>query len=189
MSVNCCSVECRCGFWSFTHEPDGDVAMGDESLLPIGEYLSLVGSHRSPDNYGHKYGYGYRDDLCGPVYWWDGPNGCGANYDAGPQYTKRLLYTYQPIPEQARYRWRKVQCPVCMVTYAGWYVLQPHGSELSRYTIYDTSFWWAFNDEPDERDLQDQVKWDTATFREMLRQWHVSCGTPAPAAPTGGGAR
>lgn len=112
--------------------------------------------------------------MHGEVYWWDGPNGSGASFNAGPQYKRRLLYTYRQINEADQYRWRKVQCPVCLVTYAGWYVLQPHGFKTSKYTIYDLSYWWAFNDEPDERDLVEEVQWDTEKFREMLRQWHVA---------------
>lgn len=52
MSVNRCTTNCRCGFWSFHHEPDGEVAIGDESLLTIEAYLSAIGSRRSPDNGG-----------------------------------------------------------------------------------------------------------------------------------------
>jgi len=173
MSVNQCSTDCRCGFWSFLHEPDGDVLIGDKSLLTIDEYLTAIGSTRDRTNSGHRFGYGYRNELNGEVYGWYNKQGCYASFDAGPGYEKRLLWTYEPIPEADRYRWRQLTCPFCNRTYAGWYRLQPHGLKRNGYELYDLSFWWGFSDEPDRRDECWLREWTVDEVRLMLSRWKL----------------
>ncbi len=169
MSVNRCSTDCACGFWSFQHE--GSIPVGDSSLMTLDYYLDLIGDTRDRSNYGHRYGYGYRDDLTGKVYGWYHPNGGFASYDAGPEYEKRLMWEYESIPEEARYRWRKLKCPFCNRLYAGWYRLQPHGYTRNNYELYDTSYFHAFNDEPDLKDDVWVLEWTVTEVKLMVEQW------------------
>lgn len=172
MSVNRCSTDCACGFWSFHHE--GSIPVGASSLMTLDYYLDLIGDTRDRSNSGHNYGYGYRDDLQGEVAFWYDPSGGFANFDAGPGYERRVMWEYESIPEADRYRWRKLECPFCNRIYAGWYRLQPHGGIRSDYELYDTSYFHAFSDEPCRKDDERLREWTVAEVRRMVFYWKIT---------------
>lgn len=170
MSRNRCDVRCECGWYSFG---GAVLPFGDPDLMTGSRYAALVETRYSPDP-----GIGFRDDLCGRVFYsWYSPDGNGvASFDCGRGYEKRLSARYAVVPEEDRYRWAKLQCPICRRLYAGWFVLQPWVVEgrvpgEPRYELVDTSFFWAFNDEPSDRDEAQLVEWDEPRLVAALAEY------------------
>jgi len=136
------------------------------------QYLKAINWEKCPYS---PHGYGFRNDLAGPIYWWRGPNGSGANYPIAG-YRRELSCEYLPVPDSDHYRFAKVECPICLRLYSGWYVHAPwtryrDGTEDRHYELYDTSFYWAFNDEPAERDIENLREFTTPQIKEALSAW------------------
>lgn len=150
MSCNRGSTGCKCRFWHFFD--DEEVAQSTAGLLTLEEYFRLIG--RVPDdNAGHGYGHGFPDHLNGDVArWWRAPDGGGANY---PIPGGVLVETpYHRIERVDWYRWRRLTCPFCLASYAGWYAAWPcPTTEPWKYVLTDTSFWSSFNDEPGSEEV------------------------------------
>ena len=161
------STVCKCG-WNL----GGDLPFGDASLMTEEQYIEEIDWEDCPYS---PHGYGFRDDLVGPTYWWHGPNHSGASYPV-PGHTRELLVEYLPVPGSDHYRYAKIECPICLRLYVGWYVHAPwtrykDGTEDRWYEFYDTSFYWAFNDEPDERDVENLRELTADEIKAALSDW------------------
>lgn len=153
MSRNRGSTVCDCGLWDLV-TGDGRVRVEDAGLLREVDYWSGYFSGRED---GPGLGYGFRNDLAGERYFWRIRDASGAITHSSNApvagWTRELGWTYS-VPEPGdRYRWKRIQCPLCHRQYAGWYVQQPASLEPPAYELYDTSFWFARNDEPCPEDL------------------------------------
>jgi len=168
MSRNRTSTVCRCG-WAL----GDDLPFGDARLMTEERYLKEIDWENNPYQ---PHGYGFRDDLIGPIYWWKSANGkSGASYPI-PGYVRELSFEYFPVPGSDRYRYAQIECPICLRLYVGWYVHAPwtryrDGTEDRHYELYDTSFYWAFNDEPDEKDVENLRELTADEIRAALSDW------------------
>ena len=163
MSRNRCSTACACGFLDL-RDTAGAVAPDVDGLLTWDGYFEAIGWRGSRDNLGYGCGHGFRADRNGaesPL--WrrkDGMGSTNARHHAEPlDEFGYVPFVYCRIPEEQRYRLRKVTCPVCRRVYAGWYVMQPRYVrpyvEPLVYELYDTSYWSTYNDEPGDDDVRD----------------------------------
>ncbi len=180
MSRNRSQVSCACGYWSFARSADAEVPVDDPGLLTQRQYFQAIDWEDCPYHEGAgpsaSGGWGFRNDLDGHTFpAWRSKDGNGwtnavhspeprSNWIAEPQ-------VFSHVPPEARYRYRKVTCPICRRRYAGWYVQQPKCGEPAVYEIYDTSYWYAYNDEPSERDEQGVLHWTHETIMAALREY------------------
>jgi hypothetical protein len=169
MSRNRNSRSCECKRWHFR----GDIPVGDARLMTIGEYFDrytpwIDASHPYRTNYGHGWGYNYNASMVG-YRWYTAPDGDGgANYSR-PGYIPGPAF--EDVPQAERYRMATLECPVCGLRYIGWYVQQPALPGEGVYELYDTSFLFAFNDEPSDQDRSGTVEWTDAMFVAACREF------------------
>lgn len=174
MSRNRCETACACGVMNLRDLPQATL---DARSPSAGELYTA--ERLRPGSY-LPWGYSFRDDLNGAVspmwayYTKDGKFAGGSNSDRYSRDAEERGHTvvyepshYDDVPVHLRYRWGRIQCPLCLREYIGWYVRQPYlvsGPMAEQrldddpghpvYQLYDTSFFYSFNDEPIERDLE-----------------------------------
>jgi hypothetical protein len=92
------------------------------------------------------------------------------------EYTEQVLVAqYDRVPEEDRYRFRKLRCVLCKVLYVGWYIRQPQkvdAEDVLKYDLYDTSYFHAFNDEPSDEDLREKREWTPQKLEALARRWN-----------------
>lgn len=177
MSRNRCSTLCECGFWDFNDA----VPVGDSSLMTQREYFKAIGWEDCPyhENAGNSRsgGWGFRDDLNGKTFpAWRSKDGMSWTNAVYPRDPERWIYepqTYASVPPDQRYRYRKIECPICRRRYVGWFVQQPKmvGGDSPVFEIYDTSFWDAYNDEPSDKDREGVINWSRDLLVEAAREF------------------
>ena len=139
-----------------------------------GEYLKDISWGDCPYQ---PHGYGFRDDLVGSQYWWHSPHSTSRSSYPRPGYRRELAWEWLPIPKLDRYRFAKIECPICLLVYVGWYchstwTRYADGTEDQRYyELYDTSFYWAFNDEPGEKDIANLREFTPEQIKAALTAW------------------
>lgn len=167
MSRNCNSTDCACGLWRF-ETSHGTAAVDDPALLKQTAYWSA----HYPDG---TLGYGFRDDLHGNVYMWRQRNDAGRVVSTcnAPRegYARELGWTYAVPNRVDRYRWKRIDCPICHRAYAGWYVQQPSSLDPPRFELYDTSYWFAGNDEPCDEDRALVIEWTHEQLAAAAREY------------------
>lgn len=159
MSRNRNSTECACDLWDLATAA-GTAAVDDSALLTQEQWWP-----KCP----YEMGWGYRKDLAGSVYGWR--KGSQSSNAPFPGATRELWWTYNVPAAADRYRWKRIQCPLCQRHYAGWYVRQPASLDPPVYALYDTSFWHAKNDEPAEEDLADLIEWTPEMLVDAAREY------------------
>lgn len=174
MSRNRCDTECSCGFWKF--QDVRTLPIDDGLLMTEDEYLRAIDWVDCPyrNNLGlgwSEHRYREREDF----YMYDSPEGNCSTTSPRPGWKPRLIARYEPVPHSLRFRFRKLECPICRRLYAGWYVRQPHVIEPTPeppvYELSDTSFYYAFNDEPSDRDEENVIRWTPEEIVGALRAW------------------
>lgn len=95
-----------------------------------------------------------------------------------PGAVRELAWTYAVPNRRDRYRWKRIQCPLCRRLYAGWYVMQPAFLELPRYELYDTSYWHSGNDEPAPEDEAGAIQWTREALETAVREYVTRHGLP-----------
>ena len=171
MSRNICETTCpECQIWDFQKWPIDGI-----ELITIGAYLESIGWEDCP--YRNEVGYGFRQPDSWS--WWRAESGAGTNtFSTAESWIRegvkvvRIRYTYKPISSDDQYRWAKLQCPMCLTLYAGWFVAKPGQltpvETPTTYEIYDLSYWHAFNDEPSKRDIADRREVDIRKLAELM---------------------
>lgn len=181
MSSNRCETSCECGFWSWHDQRY--VSPSAPGLMTNDQYMDDIGvkkDHPYRNNYGHGNGYGYREDWEGTLdTWWRSPDGtCSSSYPQ-PGYTPDHKEPRRPVAPQDQYRFMKLECAVCHRLYVGWYRQQP-SRVAPVYELYDTSFYYAFNDEPSNLDLHLLVDWKPDEIAHVLACWlTIHAGPPS----------
>lgn len=179
MSRNRGSTECDCGLWRFQTETPRSV--DDGSLLTADQYLAAIGWTECPYLGRHTKrgseadGYGYESRLVGERHYWYSADGRGGASYPHPDYPeRRLVARYVDVPPEARYRYRRLECPFCRRQYVGWYARHPHNelTEAPAYELYDTSFWHSFNDEPADEDVANVREWTPEKLAALARRWN-----------------
>lgn len=177
MSRNRSNTACVCRFWALV---PNRVPKDAPSLLTADAYFAAIGWPDSPYKESSR-GYGFEDRNNGvSVFGYETEDGMGSSNCPNPRYPKKVLWArYAEVPEADRYRFRKLQCAVCRRLYVGWYVLQPwvlEGqwwsiSDGPVYSLYDTSYWYAFNDEPHAKDEADAIDWTGRLLADACREF------------------
>lgn len=166
MGRNRGKTTCECGFWDFAWpgRPTCEVQAGVPGLLPWGALRP--GVHREPQ------GYGFGEHLFGRVsFGWSSPDGRNSSSSERPGWIERWV-EYLPVPLADRYRYSRIECPVCMRAYIGWYrAIPPSIGVIERslaYELYDLSFWHSGTDDPSDADLEGVVAWTPDLVVEAL---------------------
>jgi hypothetical protein len=193
VSRNRSSTTCECGLWSF--QTEREIPIDDPTLLTEAAYFDAIGfAADHPWRRGNRWmrdgremgepcwGYGYRADLEGPVFMYVKPGtpvdqrGYGFASHKHGEYTEQVLVAqYDRVPEEDRYRFRKLRCVLCKVLYVGWYIRQPQkvdAEDVLKYDLYDTSYFHAFNDEPSDEDLREKREWTPQKLEALARRWN-----------------
>lgn len=179
MSRNRGNTACSCGFWGLL---PARVPMGDASLLTEEAYFAAIGCSDSPLKDGGLRGMYYFNgrNSGAVVYGYETKDGMGSSNYPSPQHPVKVLWArYAEVPEADRIRFRKLQCAVCRRLYVGWYVLQPWVIEGQwfktydgpMYELFDSSYWYAFNDEPHEKDEADALDWSGPMLADACREF------------------
>ena len=166
MSRNRNETRCACGLWDFASD-HGTAAINDPTLLTSDEYWS-------PHFRAFDRGYGFRENCHGNVYHWvqrrDGRVVSICNSPV-PGWDRELAWTYAVPSKRDRYRWRRLECPLCRRIFAGWYVQQPASLHPPVYELYDTSYFHAQNDEPAPEDIANLIEWTPAMLADAAREY------------------
>lgn len=186
MSRNRSTTQCDCGLWAFQTER---ILPLDEILLLTQEayfdVIDLPKDHpwRSGNGSYGPWGYGYAERLHGSHFMYHPPGNkrACASHRHGVYTEARLVADYKPVPEADRYRYRRLECVFCGRTYAGWYRRDPVNDldvqpdapleDRPHYELYDTSFFWAFNDEPAEKDGPKRT-WSAQKLAALAKRWN-----------------
>ena len=177
MSVNRCRTKCECGLWDFE-----DFTIQDANkLMTPKEYLDEIGSHRSVDNNGHGWGWGYSPLTRYESKWYSSENFKSTSWHEGCELESTSIST--PITLDTKYGFYFKECPLCGVKYVLWMVLQDGTKYHTKYTddrpdnivtndpyylTSDTSYYHSFNDEPSEKDVENKVE---VTRDELIQAW------------------
>lgn len=173
MSRNRASSSCECGFWNFKNTPVDNLSINDPSLRTWEQYRDDIDWK---DTYAPYYlteqyrSQGpYQTRLEGESYWWRSPDGTGGASFPRDGYRKILFNLRASVSENERYRFCKIECSICRRLYVGHYVQQPYtiGGEMLTsnileprcYELHDTSFYYAYNDKPSDRDVVNLIHW------------------------------
>jgi hypothetical protein len=183
VSRNRLSTSCDCGFWDLHKAPHSEVLVGDPSLMTQKEYFKAIDWENCPyhEDGGESAaaGYGYDASSDGMVsVVWRHPRGnsvhgtAGSFESPGPEWKCDETH-YTSVAFTDRYRYRKVDCPVCRRQYVGWYVQQPQriGGDSPTFELYDTSYWYSFNDEPGAKDRVGVIEWTGPLFVSAVREY------------------
>lgn len=193
MSRNRCTIDCACSLWSF--QTERFFAPGDPSLLTPEQYLAEIGWTDCPYIGPKKVagseadGYGYNAHLVGDHYRYldpaeAGQKNRGSSFGGGPhgRFTEpELACRYLDVPMEDRYRLRRLDCVFCRRPYVGWYRQDPVNvllvgvydwADLPGFRLYDTSYWWAFNDEPSDRDKAPVREWTAEKLAALAKRWN-----------------
>ena len=181
MSTNNCDTKCQCGLWDFDYFEVTDSAQ----LMTAKEYIQQINSRKSIDNGGHGWGYGYNAATTFESKWYTNGKGCGSTqYHEGWELER--VTNYYPIKLDKIYGWIKKQCPLCKTLYALWMRAEDGTKTIINYvdgrtetrikppkwTCYDLSYFWAFNDKPNKLDTQHTIE---VSRQELIKAWDQYC--------------
>lgn len=131
MSRNRCKTWCVCGS-DFGDDPGlAKITVGDACLRTWEQYLADTEFPRSLVRPFGPYRY--------------------QNEGAWLSLDNSSIEVRTAVPTDEQYRFVHIRCRTCFRHYLGWYVQQPTFAERF-YEIFDTSFYWSFDDEPSELD-------------------------------------
>ena len=178
MSTNTCGTKCpECKLWDFSHVE----TQNSEAVWTAEEYMSNIDSHKSPDNGGHGWGYGYRPNSHFTSKWYVSENCASNSYFEGSKLDRTT--DFYPIAPENKYGWIKKQCPLCKTLYSLWMRAEDGTKKIINYEdsrsekveitkptwyCYDLSYYYSFNDEPSEKDLLNKRE---VTREDLIKAW------------------